>query len=86
MMLPRQTLEGFVPLIRRRSRATFANGNFTISIPGPTNLGLTVIIQANSNLVSTNWVNVFTGQPPINFVDPAPSGNVSRFYRAILLP
>jgi uncharacterized repeat protein (TIGR01451 family) len=64
----------------------FSNGNFTISIPGPTNPSLTVIIQANSNLVSTNWVNVYTGQPPINFVDPAPSGTVSRFYRAILLP
>ncbi len=75
----------FVPLSVKMT-PLFANGNFTISIPGPTNPSLTVIIQANSNLVSTNWVNVFTGQPPINFVDPAPSGNVSRFYRAILLP
>jgi len=75
----------FVPLSATLTPA-YSNGNFIISIPGPTNPALTVIIQANSNLVSTNWVNVFTGQPPINFVDPAPSGNVSRFYRAILLP
>ena len=64
----------------------FTNGNFHISIPGPTNPSLTVIIQANTNLASTNWVNIFTGQPPIDFVDPAASGSVSRFYRAILLP
>jgi uncharacterized repeat protein (TIGR01451 family) len=65
----------------------FTNGAFHISIPGPTNPSLTVIIQANSNLASTNWVNVYTGTPPIDFVDPAPSGSsVQRFYRAILLP
>lgn len=65
----------------------YTNGGFHISIPGPTNPSLTVIIQANSNLVSTNWVNIFTGQPPIDFVDPAaPNGSVNRFYRAILLP
>lgn len=64
----------------------FTNGSFHISIPGPTNPSLTVIIQANSNLVSTNWVNVFTGAPPIDFVDPTASGSTHRFYRAILLP
>jgi uncharacterized repeat protein (TIGR01451 family) len=62
------------------------NGTFQISVPGPTNPSLTVVIQANTNLVSTNWVNVYTGTPPINFVDPAPSNTVSRFYRALLLP
>ena len=62
------------------------NGTFHISIPGPTNPTVTVIVQANSNLVSTNWVNVYTGTPPINFTDPAASNSVSRFYRALLLP
>jgi uncharacterized repeat protein (TIGR01451 family) len=75
----------FVPLSVSLTPA-FSNGNFRISIPGPTNAGLTVILQANSNLVSTNWVNVYTGAPPINFVDPAPNGAQSRFYRAILVP
>ena len=36
---------------------------------GPTP-SLTVVVQANSNLVSTNWVNVYTGTPPIN---PSPT-------------
>jgi uncharacterized repeat protein (TIGR01451 family) len=63
-----------------------SNGTFHISIPGPTNPSATVIIQANSNLVSTNWVNVYTGTPPINFTDPTASNAVSRFYRALLLP
>jgi len=62
------------------------NGTFHISIPGPTNPSVTVIIQANSNLVNTNWVNIYTGTPPINFTDPAASNSVSRFYRALLLP
>jgi len=65
---------------------SFTNGAFHISVPGPTNPSLTVIIQMNTNLVSSNWVNVYTGAPPIDFVDPAPSGSASRFYRAILLP
>jgi len=61
-----------------------SNGTFYISIPAPA--GATVIVQANSNLVSTNWVNVYTGTPPINFSEPAASNAVSRFYRALLLP
>jgi uncharacterized repeat protein (TIGR01451 family) len=63
----------------------FTNGSFHISIPSPTNPSLTVIIQANSNLVSTNWVNVYTGTPPIDFVDPAQSSSPSRFYRSTIL-
>ena len=62
-----------------------SNRTFQISVPGPTNPSLTVVIQANSNLVSTNWVNVYTGVPPFIFSDPAGS-NVNRFYRALLLP
>ena len=63
-----------------------SNGAFQITIPALTNSSLTVVIQANSNLVSTNWVNVYTGTPPINFIDPAGSNYVNRFYRALLLP
>jgi uncharacterized repeat protein (TIGR01451 family) len=75
----------FVPLTATLT-PIFTNGAFHISIPGPTNPSLTVIVQANSNLVSTNWVNIYTGAPPIDFVDPAASSSVQRFYRAILLP
>jgi uncharacterized repeat protein (TIGR01451 family) len=75
----------FVPLTATLT-PIYTNGTFHISIPGPTSPSLTVIIQSSSNLVSTNWVNVFTGQPPIDFVDPAPTGASQKFYRAILLP
>lgn len=75
----------FVPLSASLTPG-FTNGSFLISIPGPTNPSLTVIIQANSNLVSTNWVNVYTGAPPINFIDPGSTGSVRQFYRAILVP
>ncbi len=75
----------FVPLSATLT-PTYSNGNFVISIPTPTNPALTVIIQSSTNLVSTNWVNVYTGQPPINFVDPVPTNSVGRFYRAKLLP
>ena len=63
-----------------------SNHTFQISVPGPTNPPLTVVIQVSTNLANTNWVNIYTGTPPINFVDPAPAGPVSRFYRALLLP
>jgi hypothetical protein len=45
-----------------------------------------MVIQANTNLVSTNWVNIYTSTPPIDFTDPAASNYVNRFYRALLLP
>ena len=60
------------------------NHQFQINVPLPS--GVTIVIQANSNLVSTNWVNVYTGTPPVNFTDPATSNYVSRFYRALILP
>jgi uncharacterized repeat protein (TIGR01451 family) len=62
-----------------------SNGTFHIIVPGPAN-GITMVIQANSNLVSTNWVNIYTSTPPIDFIDPAASNYVTRFYRALLLP
>jgi hypothetical protein len=31
-------------------------------------------------------VNIYTGTPPINFIDPNASNYVRRFYRAQLLP
>jgi hypothetical protein len=67
---------------------SFASSNqlFSISIPGPTNSGLTVIIQATTNLTNPNWVNIYTSTPPINFTDPASSNYVRRFYRAQLVP
>ena len=78
---------GVVPLSATLTPSfVHSNGAFQITIPGLTNSSLTVVLQANSNLVSTNWVNVYTGTPPINFIDPAGSNYVNRFYRALLLP
>jgi uncharacterized repeat protein (TIGR01451 family) len=57
-----------------------------VGVPGPTGAGLTIVIQASSNLISTNWVNVYTGTPPFNFIDPAASSYVRRYYRAQVLP
>jgi glucuronoarabinoxylan endo-1,4-beta-xylanase len=57
-----------------------------IGVPGPIGAGVTVIIQANSNLISTNWLNIYTGTPPFNFTDPDASNYVRRFYRAQILP
>jgi uncharacterized repeat protein (TIGR01451 family) len=59
---------------------------FHISVPDLGDPNLTVVIQANTNLANTNWVNIYTSSPPINFVDPAGSNYVSRFYRALLVP
>jgi uncharacterized repeat protein (TIGR01451 family) len=61
-----------------------SNKTFQITVSNPP--GVTVVIQANSNLISTNWVNVYTGTPPFTFTDPAASNYVSRFYRAQILP
>jgi hypothetical protein len=47
---------------------------------------VTVVIQANTNLSGTNWMNIYTGTPPINFSEPVSSTTVRRFYRALLLP
>jgi hypothetical protein len=68
--------------------SSFASSNrtFYISVPGPTNPSVTVVLQANTNLTGTNWMNIYTGTPPINFSDPVSSNYVRRFYRALLLP
>ncbi|HLX68396.1 MAG TPA: hypothetical protein VKV04_02105 [Verrucomicrobiae bacterium] len=57
-----------------------------IGVPGPIGAGVAVVIQANSNLMGTNWVNIYTGAPPFNFIDPDASNYVHRFYRAQILP
>jgi glucuronoarabinoxylan endo-1,4-beta-xylanase len=66
---------------------TLAGGHsLQIGVPGPLGAGVTVIIQANSNLISTNWLNVYTSTPPFNFTDPDASNYVRRFYRAQIVP
>jgi len=61
-----------------------SSNTFQIGIAGPP--GVSVIVQANSNLLGTNWVNIYTGTPPVIFNDPTTSNYMSRFYRAIPAP
>lgn len=62
------------------------SGSLQISVPSLGIPGVSVVIQANTNLASTNWVNIYTGTPPFTFTDPAASGYVTRFYRAQIIP
>jgi hypothetical protein len=58
-----------------------SNGKFILSITNPP---VSTIIQASTNLVSPNWVNVFTGTPPsCTFTDMQMSNFPYRFYRAV---
>jgi hypothetical protein len=61
----------------------YAGGTFQLTITNPP---VSTIIQVSTNLVSTNWVNVFTGTPPFTYPDPSASSSPRRFYRAVLGP
>jgi len=56
-----------------------SNGTFRLTVSSP---AISTIIQASTNLVSTNWVNVFTGTPPFTYTDSTATNYHSRFYRA----
>lgn len=43
--------------------------------------GVTVIVQANTNLSTTNWVGIATNALPFNFTDYASTNYPMRFYR-----
>jgi hypothetical protein len=45
--------------------------------------GLTYIIQANTNLGTTNWISIATNTAPFTVTDPAFTNNRQRFYRAV---
>ncbi len=61
------------------SSISYSNGIFQLTMTSPS---YPTIIQASTNLVSTNWVNVFTGTPPFTFIDTAMTNYYNRFYRA----
>ena len=61
-------------------------GTFHLSISN-NQLGQMNIIQASTNLLSTNWMNIYTGATPIlNFTDMLASNYPTRFYRTKLAP
>lgn len=65
-----------------------ANGGFALTISN--NTATSVIIQASTNLLSADWVNIYTSAPP--FTSPFTFTNLDstnyreRFYRAVLGP
>jgi len=60
-----------------------SNGTFRLTVSSP---ALSTIVQAATNLVSPNWVNVFTGTPPFTYTDPQATNYPNRFYRAVFGP
>jgi hypothetical protein len=48
--------------------------------------GLSYIVQANTNLASTNWVVLTTNTAPFTITDTAFTNNSQRFYRALYKP
>jgi uncharacterized repeat protein (TIGR01451 family) len=67
----------------RFGTSTISNGTFRLTITSPAN---STIIQTSTNLVSTNWVNIYTGTPPFTFTNKAATNDRSRFYRAVSGP
>ena len=62
---------------------TTSNGTFQLTITSPAS---STIIQASTNLLSPNWLNIYTSTPPFTFTDPNASNYPYRFYRAVLGP
>lgn len=48
--------------------------------------GLNYIVQANTNLGTTNWIAIATNTAPFAITDTAFTNHVQRFYRAIYKP
>jgi hypothetical protein len=62
---------------------TTSSGNFHLPISSPL---YSTIIQAATNLVSPNWISIYTNTPPFIFTDTNAPKYSSRFYRAVLGP
>lgn len=48
--------------------------------------GLNYVIEANTNLSTTNWIAIVTNTAPFTLTDTAFTNNPQRFYRAIYKP
>ncbi len=60
------------------------NNGFQFQVSGAP--GVNYVVQASTNLVTTNWVSLSTNVAPFTFVDSSASNYVQRFYRAVYLP
>ncbi len=61
-----------------------ATNTFRLTIARETNFNY--IIQANTNLSTSNWVSLITNVAPFTFTDTTASNYPMRFYRAIYKP
>jgi uncharacterized repeat protein (TIGR01451 family) len=59
------------------------NGIFALTISNPTNPPAPVIIQASTNLVTGQWMNIYTSTPPFTFTNLDSTNFPMRFYRAV---
>ena len=64
--------------------STVTNGTFQFTISQVS--GLNYIVQANTNLATTNWVPLSTNTAPFTATDTAFTNNQQRFYRALYKP
>ena len=83
------TTSGAAALTVLSSQATFAvpivtNGDLELTVSKVA--GLQYAIEANTNLLTTNWVILTTNTAPFTFSDSAFTNDSMRFYRAIYLP
>lgn len=60
------------------------NSTFQLTVAEET--GLQYIVQANTNLSTTNWISIATNTAPFTITDTAFTNNAQRFYRALYLP
>ncbi|MDE3068461.1 MAG: immunoglobulin domain-containing protein [Verrucomicrobiota bacterium] len=66
------------------SLTAYTNSTFQFSVAGVPNYYY--VVQANTNLTTTNWISILTNASPFTFTDPSASNYPIRFYRAFYLP
>jgi DNA/RNA endonuclease G (NUC1) len=66
------------------SGANFANNQFQFTVNGWN--GTNYVVQATTNLISTDWIPLITNAAPFQFVQSNANSFPQRFYRAILAP
>ena len=79
LVLTASFYEGTVTTTPELSIARYANGQFQFTVSGTT--GSSYIVQASTNMVSTNWFSLATNTAPFIFTDTNTSGNSQKFYR-----
>jgi hypothetical protein len=74
----------FIFMLTTLSAPTFPNNQFQITVSQVSNL--TYVIQGNTDLSTTNWLDLATNVAPFTFTDSGASNYSVRFYRALYRP